>query len=153
MKWFIAILILVLAALPVSACSGYGAGFGIGYSYAPQASFAYAAPQFYVQPPVQAEITYSLPAQPPPQVTTTTTTYSYQAPLSTVIQYGAPLYAPTQPYFANFPVGYSGGYSSAFAYNRGFINRGFQQNHHHHHNGNNNVGRNAIIVNGRVIRR
>lgn len=117
MKWLIATLLTILCCLPVQACNGYAAGYGIGYSYVPQGTFSY-APQFYIQPPVQAAIT-TLGYVPP-----TTVQYSYAAPLSTVIQYAAPLYAPVQPYYTNFALG---GYSRG-----GFFNN---VNHHHHNHG------------------
>lgn len=121
MKWFIAILILILACLPASACN-YGASYGATYSY----GYSYAQPQAYfaVVPPVQTLITYAAPAQvhvvpAPVQVQyvplaapATTIQYSYSAPLSvSAVQYQLPLYAPVQPYFSNY-----GGYSLSHSF-------------------------------------
>lgn len=135
-----ALCVVALLALPLTAdaCS-YGAGFGYGsfnsYYAAPAAAY------FQVVPPVQAQLAVAQPVQAATtqQTTTTTTTtsftppapalapaytqgyaaQSYSVPLSAIIQYQLPLYAPVQPYFANY--GFSGhGYGG---HGRGFGNR------------------------------
>ena len=107
MKFAIAILVMVLYCLPASACNGYSAGYSLGYSY------AYAQPYFQVVAPVQA-VAYVAPVAPVQQQTivyqqiqpVTTAQYSYTAPLSTVVQYQLPVYAPVQPYYANYGFSY-----------------------------------------------
>jgi len=123
-----ALLIVMIAALmaaPAFACTygaaGYGAFASYGASYGASYAQNYYAPTygyFSVVPPVQAEIGVS-------QTTTTTTTtsfvppqpqvqYSYSPPLSTIVQYSLPLYAPIQPYYANY--GFHGTVSRGFRY-------------------------------------
>lgn len=121
MKYLISITFIVFAVLPAQACNygGYSAGYSLG--------FQYAAPAFYAQAPVQAQIQYLQPLALP----VTTIQYQYSAPLSAAIQYtAAPIYAPVQPYFANFNVGgYRQGFSN-FDHNRNFA----FNNHHHNQN-------------------
>lgn len=123
-------LLSVFLALPLAAdaCSygsgysafGYG-GYASSYSYVPAYVPTYS--YFQIVPPTQATIAVpqvmpqaDAQTQVQQQTTTTTTTttfapppqpapvvgYSYAAPLSTIVQYQLPLYAPVQAYYSNY---------------------------------------------------
>ena len=154
---FIAVLVVAaLLAMPLAAdaCS-YGSGFG--YSSFSSYYSAPAAAYFQILPPAQAQIA----AQQQTTTTTTTTftppatpavSYQYTPPLSTIVQYALPQYAPVQPYYSNYGFSNFGhGYGNNF-------NRGFNNHHHHgnnnvnnnhHHHASSNNGRNVASINTR----